>query len=145
MTIEEFTNTTKQVENFYGKELTDDQKQVWFRELKNLNITRFNYIIAQVYRTSKFLPKLADILEINANLGYSQAKKEQQTNYCKKCKGTGYVTYTKVFDNGDGRKFLNEYGAICTCRQKPRYEGWKITDEKNRSNYFIPYIEEIGV
>lgn len=145
MTIEEFANTTKQLEAFYGKEITDEQKKIWFRELKNMNITRFNYILAQVYRTSKFLPKLADILEINANLGYSPVKQEKSKNKCKKCNGIGYVTYTKVIDNGTGGKLINQYGAICSCRKKSRYEGWKITDEGHRSNYFIPYIEEIGV
>ena len=102
MTIDEFTNTTKQLENFYGKEMIDEQKQIWFKELRNLDIARFRYIIAQVYRTSKFMPKLADILEINSNLGYSQVKKESQNKKCDKCKGTGYILYDKVFDNGTG-------------------------------------------
>ena len=68
MKIEEFTEVVKELENFYEKEITDEQRQIWFRELRNLEIKRFKYIISQIYRTSKFLPKLADILEINSNL-----------------------------------------------------------------------------
>ena len=145
MTIDEFTNTTKQLENFYGKEMIDEQKQIWFKELRNLDIARVRYIIAQVYRTSKFMPKLADILEINSNLGYSQVKKESQNKKCDKCKGTGYILYDKVFDNGTGGKFLNKYGAICTCRQKQKYEGWKITDQEHRTIFYTPYAEEVGI
>lgn len=138
-------NEVKQLENFYGKELTDEQKQIWFKELKNLEILRFKHIEGQIYKTLKFMPKLADIIEINSNLGYSQIKKDENNTKCKKCKGTGYVLYTKLIDNGTGGKIRNVYGAICTCRQKPKYEGWKITDENHRTNYYTPYVEEIRI
>jgi predicted metal-binding protein len=90
------------------------------------------------------MPKLADIIEINASLGYSQVKKDEKIK-CNKCNGTGYVTYIKVIDNGNGNKIENIYGAICSCRQKPKYEGWKITDESHRTNYYTPYVEEIRI
>lgn len=143
MKLEEFDDELNKLGRFYQKEITDEQRQIWYNELRNLDITRFKYIIAQVYRTSKFLPKLADILEINASLGYSQLKQEQNQNKCKRCNGTGYLIYKKQIDNGTG-KMVNDYGAICSCRQKRRYEGWKITDERYRTNFYTPYIEEIG-
>lgn len=145
MKIEEFMNEVKQLENFYGKDLTDEQKQIWFKELKYLELPRFKYIETQIYKTLKFMPKLADIIEINSNLGYSQIKKEQQKVQCKKCNGTGYITYIKKIDNGDGNKIENIYGAICTCRQKKKYEGWKISEERYRSNYYTPYAEEVNI
>ena len=40
---------------------------------------------------------------------------------------------------------LYEFGAICSCRTKPRYEGWKITDERYRSNFYTPFAEEVGI
>lgn len=144
MKIDEFMATIKEIENFYGKELSDEQKQIWFKELRNIDIKRFKYITSQVYRTLKFIPKLADILDINANLGYSQAVQEENHIMCKKCNGTGYITYKKVIDNGVAGKIINEYGAICECKRKPKYEGWKITDEEHRTNYYTPYIQEIG-
>lgn len=144
MKINEFLDEVAQIERFYQKEITDEQKQIWFKELRNLDIARFKYIVAQVYRTSKFMPKLADILEINSNLGYSQAKKEVDHKKCKKCKGTGYLIYKKLINNGT-EKLENEYGAICICRQKQKYEGWKITDERYRTNFYTPYAEEVGI
>lgn len=144
MKINEFLDEVAQIERFYQKEITEEQKQIWFKELRNLDIARFKYIVAQVYRTSKFLPKLADILEINSNLGYSQSQKESKQNKCKKCKGTGYLIYKKLIDNGK-EKLQNEYGAICTCRQKQKYEGWKVTEERYRTNFYTPYVEEVGI
>lgn len=146
MKIEEFDEEIDKLERFYQKEgtIADEQRQIWYRELKNLDIARFKYIIAQTYRTSKFMPKLADLLEINANLGYSQVKQEQNQSNCKICNGTGYVTYKRTSEKG-ANDFLYEYGAICKCRTNPKYEGWKITDERNKSNYYIPYIEEVSL
>lgn len=144
MKIEEFSKVIEQMEKFYQKEITDEQKQIWYKELRNLDLARFNYIIAQIYRTLKFMPKLADILEINANLGYSQMKKQNDVKKCSKCNGTGYLLYKKIISNGEN-KTENVYGAVCSCRQKMKYEGWKITDERNRSNFYMPYIEEIEI
>ena len=146
MKIEEFDEEIDKLERFYQKEksITDEQRQIWYRELRNLDIERFRYIVAQIYRTFKFLPKLADILEINANLGYSQVKQEQNINKCKRCNGTGYITYKKTTKNG-ANDMLYEFGAICSCRVKTRYEGWKVTDERYRSNFSTPYAEEVGL
>lgn len=144
MKLEEFDEEVSKLERFYQKEVTEEQRRIWFTELRNLDISRFKYIISQVYRTSKFLPKLADILEINANLGYSQVKQEENKNKCKKCNGTGYITYKKTTKNG-ANDMLYEFGAICSCRTKTRYEGWKITDERYRSNFYTPFAEEVGI
>lgn len=142
MKIEEFMNEIKQIENFYDKQLTDEQKQIWFKELKYIELKRFKYIEAQIYKTLKFMPKLADIIEINSNLGYSQQKLEENKIKCKKCNGTGYLTYIKKVDDGV-RTLEYTFGAICSCRQQPKYEGWKISDERHRTNYYTPYIEEV--
>lgn len=144
MKLEEFDEEVSKLERFYQKEVTEEQRRIWFAELRNLDISRFKYIISQVYRISKFLPKLADILEINANLSYSQVKQEENKNKCKKCNGTGYITYKKTTKNG-ANDMLYEFGAICSCRTKPRYEGWKITDERYRSNFYTPFAEEVGI
>ena len=145
MKIYEFMETIKQVERFYSKEIPEEQKQVMYKELKNMELVRFKYIIAQHYRTSPYLPKLPDILEINKKLGYSQIKKDKEVKKCEKCKGTGYVLYKKIIDNGKGGKMINTYAAICTCRQKRKYEGRKIADEEHRSDFYTPYVEEIKI
>ena len=143
MKINEFTEIIEQVERFYNKEIPEEQKQVMYKELKNMELVRFKYIIAQHYRTSSYLPKLPDILEINKKLGY--AKTNNKKSKCKDCNGTGYILYKKEIDNGTGGKIVNIYGAICKCRQKRKYEGWKIADEEHRTNYYTPYVEEIKI
>lgn len=138
MKIDEFTEETEKLERFYGKEIPEEQKKIWYKEFKNTSIERYKYIIGIVYRTMKFLPKLADLIEINTNSGYTQAKNETTIKDCKECNSTGYVLYKKEID---GIKY--EFAAICKCRQQPQYVGWKIADEKHRSEYYIPYIEQI--
>lgn len=144
MTIDDFTKVTTEIESFYQKEISDEQKKIWFQELKQMDIKRFKYIISQVYRTCKFIPKLADLVEINVNLGYSPIKKEETTRKCNKCKGTGYMVYKKIIDNG-GIKMENEYMAVCECGIQQKYEGWKLADEKHRSNYYTPLAVELGL
>ena len=94
MKIEEFDEEIDKLERFYQKQgtITDEQRQIWYKELKNLDIARFKYIIAQIYRTSKFMPTLADILKVNASLGYYQVKQKQYQSNCKICNETRYVT-----------------------------------------------------
>ena len=49
MKIEEFDDEIDKLERFYQKQgiITDEQRQIWFKELRNLDIARFKYIIAQ--------------------------------------------------------------------------------------------------
>lgn len=144
MTIEEFSTATKEIENFYQKEILDDQKKIWFSELKGMDIKRFKYVISQVYRTCKFLPKLADIVDINTSLGYSQVRKEETVKNCSKCKNTGYITYWKKIKNGD-KEIPCEYMAVCNCKKQKQYKGWEVSEERNRTNFYTPLAVELGL
>lgn len=144
MTIDEFIIATTEIENFYQKEISDEQKKIWFQELKTMDIKRFRYVIAQVYRTLKFLPKLADIIEINTSLGYSQVKKEEISQKCNKCKGTGYITYWKKIKNGE-KEIPCEYMAVCSCGKQKQYKGWEYPEERYRTNFYTPLAVEIGM
>lgn len=144
MTIDEFTKATTEIENYYQKEITDEQKKIWFNEIKNIDIKRFKYIISQVYRTCKFLPKLADIIEINTNLGHSQVKKEETSKKCDKCKDTGYIIYQKKIKDGE-KELINEYMAVCSCGKQKQYKGWEFPDERYRTNYYTPLAVELGL
>lgn len=143
MKIEEFDETVEEIENFYQKEISEEQKKIWYQELRQIDIKRFKYIISQVYRTCKFIPKLADIIEINTSLGYSQVKKEA-TSKCNKCKGTGYILYKKLIPNGD-KKIECEYMAVCGCGKQSQYKGWEFPEERYRTNYYTPYAKELGL
>ena len=144
MTIDEFTKVTTEIENFYQKEISDEQKKIWFSELKGMDIKRFKYVLSQVYRTCKFLHKLADIIEINTNLGYSQVRKEDNTKKCSKCKNTGYITYWKKIKNGD-KEIKCQFTAVCSCGKQKQYKGWECSEERYRTNFYTPLAVELGL
>ena len=144
MTIDEFTKVTTEIENFYQKEISDEQKKIWFNELKGMNVDRFRYVVSQVYRTCKFLPKLADIIDINTSLGYSQVRKEEKITNGKKCKNTGYITYWKKIKNGD-KEIPCQFMALCSCGKQRQYKGWEISEERYRTNYYTPFASELGL
>jgi hypothetical protein len=143
MTLDEFNKEIEKVERFYEKDIPEEQKKYWYKEVKLMNVKRFQAIIGQIFRTSKFLPKLADIVEINTNMGYSTTETSKKTK-CTKCKGTGYIIYNKIKNEGENAREY-QYMAVCDCGLKKRYEGWKISDERHRNNYYIPLASEMGL
>lgn len=127
MTLEEFDTETQKLENFYEKQIPNEQRKIWFSEFKKINITRYRYIIGQAYRQCKFMPKLADMIEINKTAGVIQ-QQEDETVYCPKCNGIGLILYKKKFND-------NIYDMVCRC---DCINGMKICKE-------IPTIQEIGI
>ena len=146
MTIDEFTETLEKLENFYNpkEKMTDEQKRIWFENLKTMSIERFKYITANLYKTSKFMPKLADVFELNTTIGNIEKKPNNNKEFCKKCNNTGYIIYKQVLQNGN-RNIVYDYGAICDCNRKKQYKGWEITDERYKSNYYTPLATELGL
>ena len=41
MKIEEFTETTKEIENFYQKDIPSEEKKRWYEEFKQMDTKRF--------------------------------------------------------------------------------------------------------
>lgn len=122
-------------------ELNEKELEVWYENLKFMTIQRFNYIIAEVYKTKQFMPKLSEILEIHKSIPYTAMQEQTEVKgHCQKCGDTGYVIYTKLVD---GRPY--QYAAICDCGRQQRYDGRQCTDAKNQSDYYIPTITEIGL
>ena len=111
MKIEEFDEETRKLEKFYDKEIPEEQRKIWYEEFKGISITRYKYLISQVYRKCKFMPKLADMIEINKSIGYMQPREQEQKKQlaeCDKCKGTGFVFYKK-------QKGTLWYDYVCRC------------------------------
>ena len=111
MKIEEFDEETRKLEKFYDKEIPEEQRKIWYDEFKGISITRYKYLISQVYRKCKFMPKLADMIEINKSIGYMQPREQEQKKQlaeCDKCKGTGFVFYKK-------QKGTLWYDYVCRC------------------------------
>lgn len=147
MQISEFIEETSKIEKFYEKELDLFQRDIWFQELKNITVQRYRQIIKQVFNKCKFMPKLADIVSINEELPYVKTNKEPaQKVECNKCHGLGLVFYKKYINNGD-RKLEYEYAARCSCKNGLEYvyDGRKVNDERNRSNFYIATAQELGM
>ena len=141
MDRKEFKCYVDQIENFYGQTLNGVERDIWYENLKFMSLERFNYILSEIYKTNKFMPKLADILQVHKQIPYTAQKEEREIkNDCKKCNGTGYVSYINEIIN---RKY--QYAAVCDCGRREKYDGTKCTDAKNKSNYYIPTITEIGL
>lgn len=111
MKIEEFDEETRKLEKFYDKEIPEEQRKVWYEELKKIDIIRYKYIIGQIYRKNKYLPKLAEILEVNKTIGYTeQLKQKEEKIKCNYCNGTGFIFYKKKV--GD---IIYDYVCRCNC------------------------------
>lgn len=97
MTISEFVEQTSELEKYYGKELDEFQRKIWNEELGKMPVQRYRQIIKQAYRECKFMPKLADLLEINQKLNYKKDNKENiQKVECKKCnRRRVYIVYKR--------------------------------------------------
>lgn len=144
MQIGEFIEATSRLEQYYGKEYTNEQRQIMFDEIKDFPIERYRRLISAVIRKSKYLPKVADIMEVNIEEPYTKENNEKQVIECKKCNSTGYVLYTKIIKNGN-KDLKYTYAAICSCGNAKQYDGTKIIDKEHRSNYYIPFAQEIRV
>ena len=139
MDKKEFMDYIKQIENVYGQEMSEIEIEIWYNNLKFMSLERFNYILAEIYKTNKFMPKLADILQMHKQIPYTENKEEIKQK-CDKCNGTGYIFYTKIIE---GKPY--QYAAVCDCGRQKRYDGRKVEDVKNRSDYHIPTIAETGL
>lgn len=131
MKIEEFDEETRKLEKFYDKDIPDEQRKIWYEEFKGINITRYKYLISQVYRKCKFMPKLADMIETNKSIGYMQEKEQEQKKEitkCNKCKGTGFIFYKKQEGN-----LWYDYVCRCNC-----VNGYQI-------NKAIPTEQQLGI
>ena len=140
----EFIEATEKLEQYYDKEYTKDQRQIMYDELKDIEIERYRKLISIVIRKSKFLPKVADIIDANNEEPYTNNKNQQEKIKCKKCNGTGYIVYNKVMQDGN-KKYTVPCGALCDCGNARQYKGWEITDTRYRTNFYTPYAKELNL
>ena len=147
MQIAEFIQETSKIEKFYNKKMEQYEKDIWYQELKSITVSRYAQVIRKAFNECKFMPKLADIVAINRELAYNTNNSEnKQKVACSKCHGDGVIKYFKKVDNGD-RVYDYEYFARCTCQNGNdfNYDGTKISDEKHRSKFYIPSIEQLNL
>lgn len=125
----EFISVTNRIEQYFDKSYTTEQLRIMYEELQNMPVDRYREIIAKLVRTSKFLPKIADVLTLDDEL--PKEIKEIDKKDCKKCGGTGYLIYKKVIEGS-----TYDYACLCNCGNGTPYHG--------KDNY-IPYAAEIGL
>ena len=89
MQISEFIEATSRIESYYGKEYTTEQRRIMYEELKTINIERYRQLISSIIRKSKYLPKVADFIEVDKEVP-REKKEENKTTECNICGGEGY-------------------------------------------------------
>lgn len=141
MELKEFNKYIKQLQNFYGQELSTTEVNIWFENLKGLTVERFNYVLSEIFKTNKYMPKLSEILEMNRFIPYTaNVSITKSTKNCSKCDNTGYVMYRKIIG---GMPYL--FSAVCDCNRQMRYDGKQCQNEKNKSMFYTPTVSETGL
>ena len=129
MTIGEFIEATNRLENYYGKEYTKEQLKIMHEELQDLSIDRYKQLISAIMKKSKFLPKIADFLEVDNEIPYSR-KEDQKIVECNICNGTGYIFYKKTIADEN-----MTYNFACRCE----------CENGRNKNKQIPTYQELGI
>ena len=142
MDKKEFLQYIQELQRYYGQELNETEINIWYESLKFMPIKRFNYILSELYKTNKYMPKLSEVLDMHQQIPYTAGRIEEKkiTKHCEKCDDTGYVIFTKIIN---GMPY--QYAAVCDCGRQQRYDGRKIIDEKHRSDYYTPTVKELGL
>lgn len=144
MTELEFVEATSRLERYFDKEYTKSQRAEMYKELKEFSIERYKRLVSVVLRKSKYLPKIAEFFEANKETIFTPQHDESEKIECKKCNSTGYILYTKPVKDGT-KELKNTYGAICSCGNAKKFEGWNMLDKRNKSNFYTPIAKDLGL
>lgn len=134
MTSGEFNIAIQKLENFYGKQYNDVQKQEIFKAFSQYTQARFVYLTSIVYKQCKYLPMLSELVELHQTIPYAEIQKKLGNKVkCDKCKNRGFYIYCKNI-NGIEYDFI----VKCDCSEEFNFDGRKMKDPRNKSRYFIP-------
>lgn len=145
ITINEFIQATNRLETYYQKEYTKEQLKIMYEELKIHSLDRYKLLISKAIQQCKFLPKVADLIQINKESPFKNSEEERAEKIeCKRCNSTGYVLYDKLVNNGN-EKLKYTFMAVCQCGNVKQYKGWEISEKEHRTNYYTPMAQELGL
>ena len=145
MTINEFIEATNRLEIYYQKEYNKEQLKIMYDELKTFSLERYKILVNKAIQQCKFLPKVADIMQIEKENPYKRNDEDEiEKIECKKCNSTGYVLYNKLINNGNER-LKYTFMAICSCGNAKQYKGWEVSEKEHRTNYYTPMAQELGI
>ncbi len=144
MEIEKFNEIIEEIQKYFSKEYNEIQKQEIFKYFSKYSEKRFVYIVSKIYQNNKFLPILADLIAIDKEIPYRAIEKNEikktDNKICPICQNNGFVLYKK---RANGLEY--EHIAYCECPAglNYMYDGTKMKDPRNRSNYIVPSYKEI--
>lgn len=142
METDEFIEITNRLEKYYEKEYTNEQLKIMHEELKDFKVDRYKILVSEAIKRCKFLPKVADIIQIDKEIGYKNLDDEVERIECKKCGGTGIIVYKKKIQDGL-KEYYYDFAAVCDCGNFKQYKGWE--SKENKSNYYTPMAKELNL
>lgn len=134
MEIQEIYDGINKLETFYSKELNETEATIWENTLLKMEKERFEKIINECFAKKSYMPKLANILEIDKVLPKKKVEElQQETVDCKYCQGMG-IFEIQYEQNGNNYSF----GARCICENGNKYNEFKSIKDYGllRPDYF---------
>lgn len=74
----EFMQETQNLCNLYGKGLNNTQAEFWYKNLQQFDIHTYQRAIVEYVRKNKYMPKIADLLEIMKRIKKEPKKEEKR-------------------------------------------------------------------
>lgn len=109
MKLEEFLEETETLETFFEKPLNSEQSKMWYEEFKSYPVEKYRRMVLKAKQTQKFMPKLADMIEIaEKDVDATPTQEEHfEEVKCKKCRNSGLILY---YDDKKAPHY-----ALCDC------------------------------
>ena len=132
----EFVQITAKLENYFGKDYTPEQQKIMFDILREWSIEKYKRAVNYAIRNCKYLPKIADLK--NVDMETAKVKNQEKIKFvkCDKCNGEGFIKYFKKIKDGNST-LEYEYIALCTCGNADK--------QKRINGYNLPTLAEIGL
>lgn len=136
MTIDEFSRCIEDLEKYFNRRLTDDQRDVWFKKLENYFMYELAQAIDIITSHEKTFPTPAIVIEQIAVVRQkTPLSKSKIITPCSSCGGSGTISAQKT-DNGvtytyafNCNKCLNSSAAYMTWGDLFEQQGFERIDD----------------
>lgn len=122
----EFETVFKRLGNFYNKNLSDAQSEIWFEKLQFLGKEAFSTAVERIIFEEKNFPTPKIVLEYAKD--YKAKKEDEKHEECVQCRSTGLV----IADNPKARPSSFSFRCGCVNGKKISsfYMDWSFDREK---------------
>lgn len=110
MNQSEFFTTIQRLENSFGKQMSDAQKDLWFEKLKSWSRHKFSKVIELILEDGERFPVLGSVIKLGIQISDAIPPKERQP--CDLCNMGGTITAIK-----------NSYKTTLRCPSCGNWEG----------------------